>query len=85
MGGGGGGGGFFFQQNPSLKKKCFLFEAMKVRENWGVGVGGGVPGEVEKRVAAYVNFFCKRIPILIKKKLFFGWGWGEGARVSDFS
>ena len=38
----GGGGGvarvsdlfFFFQKNPSLKKGCFLFEEVKVREDW---------------------------------------------------
>ena len=38
----GGGGGVarvsdffsFFQKNPSLTKKCFLFEGEKVREDW---------------------------------------------------
>ena len=25
---------FFFQKNPSLKKNCFLFEGVKVREDW---------------------------------------------------
>ena len=36
----GGGGGvarvsdFFCQKNPSLKKNCFLFEGVKVREYW---------------------------------------------------
>ena len=25
---------FFFQKNPSQKKKCFLFEGVKVREDW---------------------------------------------------
>ena len=25
---------FFFQKNPSLKKKLFFFEGVKVRENW---------------------------------------------------
>ena len=38
----GGGGGVarvsdffsFFQKNPSLKKNCFLFEGVKVREDW---------------------------------------------------
>ena len=25
---------FLFQKNPSLKKKCFLFEGVKVREEW---------------------------------------------------
>ena len=35
-----GGGGvarlsdLFFQKNPSLKKKCFLLEGVKVREDW---------------------------------------------------
>ena len=24
----------FLFQNPSLKKNCFLFEGVKVRENW---------------------------------------------------
>ena len=24
----------FFQKNPSLKKKCLLFEWVKVREGW---------------------------------------------------
>ena len=39
-GGRGGGGGvarvsdFFCQKNPSLKKNCFLFEGVKVREYW---------------------------------------------------
>ena len=23
-----------FQKSPSLKKKCFLFEGVKVREDW---------------------------------------------------
>ena len=38
---GGRGGGvariidfFFFQKNPSLKKNCFLFEGVMVREDW---------------------------------------------------
>ena len=35
----GGGGGVarvsdFFQKNPSLKKICFLFEGVKVKEDW---------------------------------------------------
>ena len=25
---------FFFQKNSSLKKKCFLFEGVKEREDW---------------------------------------------------
>ena len=25
---------FFFQNNPSLKKNYFLFEGVKVREDW---------------------------------------------------
>ena len=40
-GGRGGGGGvarvsdfFFCQKNPCLKKNCFLFEGVKVREYW---------------------------------------------------
>ena len=25
---------FFFQKNPSLKKNCFIFEGVTVREDW---------------------------------------------------
>ena len=69
---------FFFQKNPSLKKKiCFLFEGVKVREDWLV----------------LVYWFYKEPKYKIKKKVFFfffflfwggGGGGGGGARVCGF-